>query len=250
MLATLRILLLFKKLWTLFPIFIVSTIFIAMNWSNWFVLAIAFGFFSQGIVEYCMHRFLYHDEPSIEQSAFNKLYRTHIGHHEFPTNPEFLTGGERGLFEVTVGLLLASVHTVILWPFVGLGPAMMFAIASVFVGNLAGFILYEYCHTLAHLNVKKGWLGQKITRDHLAHHYQDHHANFHVSFTAGWVDWLFGTPLDKAKAKERFDRKTLLSLGMDPDDARLVIARQTFDLPENPGVKTNNDLSKYSRPKA
>jgi hypothetical protein len=31
-------------------------------------------------------------------------------------------------------------------------------------------------------------------------------------------------------ARARFDRKTMLSLGMDPDDLRLVTARKAFGL--------------------
>ena len=54
-----------------------------------------------------------------------------------------------------------------------------------------------------------------------------------------WIDQLFGTPYDQDIAKERFDRETLLSMGMDPEDLRLVTARKAFGLPKMPGMKDN-----------
>src|SRR5690606_21845968 len=113
----------------------------------------------------------------------------------------------------------------------------LFAFVGLFLGSVSAFAFYEYCHTLAHLNVPKGWIGQKITRDHLAHHYQDHHATYHVSLGMGWIDRLFGTAHDAEVAKARFDRKTLLSMGMDPEDLRLVTARKAYGLPPKPGMK-------------
>ena len=56
----------------------------------------------------------------------------------------------------------------------------------------------------------------------------------HVSFGMGWIDRLFGTPHDRAAARARFDRKTMLSLGMDPDDLRLVTARKAYGVTKSP----------------
>ena len=44
----------------------------------------------------------------------------------------------------------------------------------------------------------------------------------------GWIDRLFGTGHDAEIAKARFDRKTMLSMGMDPEDLRLVTARKAM----------------------
>ena len=227
----------------LVPFFILGLIFTAMTWKGGYILAIVFGFFAQGLVEYVMHRYLYHKEPSDQQGDFNDQYRSHIGHHEFPNKAEFLTGGGSGLFEVKVGVGLALFYAFLLWPFLSIQAALQYGLVMMFIGHLASFFFYEYCHTLAHLKVPKGWFGINVTRSHLAHHYQDHDVNFHVSPTAAWVDWIFGTPLDKQKAKEKFDRETILSLGLNPMDARLVIARKTYGLPEKPGIREAGDLS-------
>ena len=173
MIPALRILILMPSLHRLFPLWLVGMWLLATQFSGWLILGIGYGIAMQFIVEYVMHRFLYHRAPPTDQGVFNDLYRTHIGHHEYPADPEFFTGDDHW-YAVRFGLISVVLHTLALWSAVAL-----------FVGSVSAFAFYEYCHTLAHLNVPKGWLGQKITRDHLAHHYQDHHATFHVSLGAG-----------------------------------------------------------------
>lgn len=221
------------------PLWLFGVILIALNPSWWIIPALTYGLILQFFVEYVMHRFLYHRKPPTDQGIFNALYRSHIAHHEFPTDAEYFTGGDHW-YAVKFGLIAVAIHAVLLWPFLGPQSAIFYATIILFVGSVSAFTFYEYCHTLAHLNVKKGWFGQHITRKHMAHHYQDHHATFHVSFGMEWIDHLFGTAHDKTLAKERFDRKTMLSLGMDPDDLRLVEARKAFGIKRRPGQKIQN----------
>lgn len=234
MLPAMRILFHLGSLRRLFPLWLIGIGALYYWFSPVLLFAVLYGLILQFFVEYLMHRFLLHREPPTEQSPFNALYRSHIGHHEFPNNPKFFTGGDHG-YAARFGLTSALLHTLALWPFVGLGPAALFAGVALFVGSVSAFAFYEYCHTLAHLNVKKGWFGQRVTRAHLLHHFQDHQATYHVSFGMGWIDHLFGTRHQTDIAKQRFDRETLLSMGMDPEDLRLVIARDTFGLPQKPG---------------
>ncbi|MFZ5750702.1 MAG: sterol desaturase family protein [Pseudomonadota bacterium] len=236
MLPTLRILIHMGGLQRLLPFWLVAAGLAIVFWSPWLILAFVYGVLMQFVVEYVMHRFLFHRKPPDEQSPFNALYRSHIGHHEFPTDPEFLTGDDHW-YAVRFGLVSTALHTAALWPFLGLGAAFVAAYVALFLGSVSAFAFYEYCHTLAHLNVPKGWFGRHVTREHMAHHYQDHRATFHVSFGMGWIDRLFGTPHDPDLARARFDRETVLSLGMDPEDLRLVTARKAYGLPPRPGMK-------------
>jgi hypothetical protein len=236
MIPTLRVLLHMGSLQRLFPFWLAAIALAVWAWTPWLVLAVLYGAILQFFVEYAMHRFLLHRKPPTEQGIFNHLYRSHIGHHEFPADPELFTGDDHW-YPVRFGLISVAVHTAVLWPFLGLQTAFTFAFVGLFAGSVSAFAFYEYCHTLAHLNVPKGRIGQKITRDHLAHHYQDHHATYHVSLGMGWIDRLFGTPHDAEAAKARFDRKTILSIGMDPEDLRLVTARKAYGLPPKPGMK-------------
>lgn len=233
MIPTFRVLMHMGSLQRLFPLWLLGMAVLVVWFSPILILAVIYGAVMQFVVEYVMHRFLYHRAPPTEQSVFNALYRSHIGHHEFPTKPEFFTGDDHW-YAVRFGLISIALHFVVLWPFVGAYWALLWPVTAILVGSISAFTFYEYCHTLAHLRVPKGWFGEKITRDHMAHHFQDHHATFHVSFGMGWIDRLFGTPHDRAAARARFDRKTMLSLGMDPDDLRLVTARKAYGVTKSP----------------
>ncbi|MGB1161650.1 MAG: sterol desaturase family protein [Alphaproteobacteria bacterium] len=218
-----------KNLQYLMPFYALGWVLLVLNFSPWLLLAIAWGCLLQFLFEYILHRFAYHGEPPTDQSAFSKLYRTHIAHHEFPTDPRFFAG-DAPWYGVRVAALVAVLHGLAFWPLLGLMNATVIATSATFVGGISAYLFYEYCHTLAHVSVRKGAFGQWITRTHLAHHYQDHHATFHVSAGMGWIDWVWGTAFDKARARERFDAETHGSLGMKRDDPRLVLARKELGL--------------------
>ena len=236
MIPTLKVLLAMGTLHRLFPLWLCGVAIFIFGYNHWMLLAVAYGVVLQFFVEYVMHRFLLHREPPQEQSTFNELYRSHIGHHEFPNDPEFFTGGDHW-YAFRFGLISVAIHTLALWPLFGFTPALTWSCVALFVGSISAFTFYEFCHTLAHLKVPKGWFGERVTRSHLKHHFLDHEATFHVSFGMGWIDRLFGTPYDKEIARERFDRETILSMGMDPEDLRLVTARKAFGLDRKPGGK-------------
>lgn len=230
---TLRVLMNMGTLHRLLPLWIAGVVAAVVFWTPWLLLALVYGAVMQFFVEYAMHRFLLHREPPTDQSPFNELYRSHIGHHEFPNDPEFFTGDQHW-YPVKFASKSLVVHFLILWPFVGWQMALLFPFVALTVGSVSAFTFYEYCHTLAHLNVPKGWFGERVTRSHLRHHFNDHEATYHVSFGMEWIDRLFGTKYDRAAAKERFDRDTILSMGMNPDDLRLVTARKAFGIKGHP----------------
>ena len=236
MIPTLRVLMAMGSLQRLLPFWIFGMATLIFAYSHWMLLALAYGVMLQFFVEYLMHRFLLHREPPQDQPTFNALYRSHIGHHEFPTDPEFFTGDDHW-YPVRFALKSIALHTLVLWPFVGIASAFSWSAVALFVGSVSAFAFYEYCHTLAHLKVPKGWFGQRVTRSHLVHHFQDHDATFHVSFGMGWIDRLFGTRYDQEQAKARYDRETIMSIGMDPEDLRLVTARKAFGITHKPGEK-------------
>ncbi len=231
MIPTLRVLIHMGGLQRLAPFWVLGLVLFVLNFGWHVCVAVAYGVVLQFFVEYVLHRFVYHRDPPTEQSPFNALYRAHIGHHEFPNEPEFFTGGD-DWFAVKFGVGAVVLHTLLLWPVLGLADAALFGTVALFVGSVSAFTFYEFCHTLAHLDVPKGWFGKRVTHEHLRHHFNDHDSNFHVSFGMGWIDRLFGTGHDRDVAKARFDRGTVMSLGMDPEDLRLVTARKAWGLPE------------------
>ena len=237
MIPTLRVLMHMGSLQRLAPFWLIGVGLIVVFFSPWLLLALVYGIVMQFFVEYGMHRFLLHREPPTDQGVFNQLYRSHIGHHEFPADPEFFTGDDHW-YPVRFGLISVALHTVVLWPFVGVITGFAWAYVAVFVGSVSAFAFYEYCHTLAHLNVPKGWFGRRVTQSHLRHHFNDHETVFHVSFGMEWIDRLMGTPYDRKAAKDRFDPETILSMGMDPDDLRLVTARKAYGITKHPRRRT------------
>lgn len=245
MIPTLRVLMHMGSLQRLFPFWLAGLIALAVGFSPWLLLALVYGVVMQFFVEYAMHRFLLHRKPPENQKEFNELYRSHISHHEFPNDPEFFTGDQHW-YALKFGLKSVAVHALVLWPFVGFGTGLLWAYVAVFVGSVSAFAFYEYCHTLAHLSIPKGKFGQYVTRTHLAHHYQDHHATYHVSAGMGWIDRLFGTPHDAKLARERFDRRTLLSIGMDPEDLRLITARKAYGITKMPGQRNTKSQDQAS----
>ncbi|MCK8463471.1 sterol desaturase family protein [Aliiroseovarius sp. S1339] len=244
--ATLAILVNMGSLHRLLPFWLVGVAALIYWFSPWLVLAIVYGVFAQFFVEYAMHRFLFHREPPTDQGVFNELYRSHIGHHEFPNDAEYFTGGDHW-YPVRFAMISLFIHSLILWPFLGFGTAVLTAYVALFVGSVSAYTFYEYCHTLAHVNVRKGWFGQRVTRTHLAHHFQDHEATYHVSFGMNWIDRLFGTKHDPAIARERYDRDTILSLGMDPEDLRLVTARKAFGITKVPRGKLTRQQASHTQ---
>lgn len=232
MIPTLRVLANMGTLHRLAPFWLFGIILMGLYPGWWVLAALAYGAVMQFFVEYVLHRFLMHREPPSDQSTFNDLYRSHIGHHEFPNNPEFFTGGDHW-YPVRFGLISLALHIAATSPFIGVASASIGFTVAIFVGSVSAFAFYEYCHTLAHLKIPKGWFGKKVTHSHLRHHFNDHEAVFHVSFGMGWIDRLMGTPYQADHAKERFDPATILSMGMDPEDLRLITARKAFNLPAN-----------------
>ncbi|MBM2576138.1 sterol desaturase family protein [Jannaschia sp. Os4] len=236
MIPTLRVLMHMGSLQRLLPFWLSAWAVAAWAWSPWMLLAVPYGIVLQFLVEYAMHRFLLHRAAPREQGPFTALWRSHIGHHEFPGEPEFFTGDDHW-YPVRFGLGSVALHALLLWPLLGLPAALAVAWVALFGGSVTAFAFYEYCHTLAHLDVPKGRMGRAVTQSHLRHHFNDHAATFHVSAGMGWIDRLFGTAYDRDAARARFDPETILSMGMDPEDLRLVTARKAYGIARAPRAR-------------
>ena len=154
MIETLRVLLHMGSLHRLALFWIGGAALFVGFYSPWLWAALLYGIVLQFFVEYAMHRFLLHREPPSEQSAFNALYRSHIGHHEIPGDAEFFTGDDHW-YPVRFGLVSVALHVAVIgWVF-GFATVAIWASVALFVGSVSAFAFYEYCHTLAHLNVPR-----------------------------------------------------------------------------------------------
>ncbi|MFN6980063.1 MAG: fatty acid hydroxylase, partial [Gemmobacter sp.] len=79
-----------------------------------------------------------------------------------------------------------------------------------------------------HLTVDKTAVERHVTRLHAAHHFRDTGRWFHVTAGGAVIDRAFGTAIDRADLAGQARSAFIRTLGMRPDDPRLVAARARF----------------------
>lgn len=202
-----------------------SLIAMAMAAPFWAWLLVPMGIGAQMLNEYNLHRFIFHLPPPRQQWAFDLLYQAHYGHHDFPTN--------HGLFFVPiwVALPMLVVNLAIAWAIGALiapGAGIWIALSVVGVGGVATFLSYEWFHMTAHLSVPKLWAERHVTKLHNQHHFRDFSKWFHVSPGGELIDRAMGTAIDREALKAQQRIEFIRTLGMRPDDPRLIAARERF----------------------
>ncbi|MBR9863728.1 MAG: sterol desaturase family protein [Rhodobacteraceae bacterium] len=202
-----------------------AIIFTALNWEPVFLLLIPAGIGGQMLTEYSIHRHIFHLPPPRNQRLFDLLYLCHYGHHDFPTNTK--------LFFVPIWFMLPVLVAGFLFywaifALLGFASALPMAVAFVFVGHVLTFLGYEWYHMTAHLNIRKFAPEVAVTRRHNIHHFKDFTRMFHVSYGGQIIDRAMGTAIDP-DTRERLSRSEFIrTLGMKPDDPRLIRARERF----------------------
>ena len=191
----------------------------------WVWLLVPLGIGAQMLNEYNLHRFVFHLPPPKRQWAFDLLYQAHYGHHDFPTN--------HGLFFVPVWVAVPVLvfNFSIAWAIaalIGLPFAFEIATAIVVVGGVCTFLGYEWFHMTAHLNIPKTWVERHVTTLHNQHHFRDFAKWFHVSPGGEVIDRMMGTAIDRETLKSQQRIEFIRTLGMRPDDQRLIAARARF----------------------
>src|SRR6476660_10620920 len=154
-----------------------------------FVLALfAFGILIWTLLEYVIHRCVFHYEPKSRWGKFLH-FLLHGVHHDYPND------ASRLVMPPVVSIPLALFfYLILLGIFRGLAPA-------VFAGLITGYLFYDMVHYATHhFPMKRGvWLWLK--KYHMRHHYQDDHVGYGVSSPL-W-DYVFGTKAaDKGEITE------------------------------------------------
>jgi hypothetical protein len=189
----------------------------------WFLIPL--GIAAQMLNEYNLHRYVFHLPPPQQQWAFDLLYQAHYGHHDFPTN--------HGLFfvPVWVALPILAFNFCLVWgicALIGLPSAMFIAVAIVVVGGVLTFLGYEWFHMTSHLNIPKTKVERYVTTLHNQHHFRDFTKWFHVSPGGEVIDRMMGTAIDRDTLKSQQRVEFMRTLGLSPDDKRLISARNKF----------------------
>lgn len=190
----------------------------------WVWLLVPFGVLLQMLNEYSIHRYLFHFKAPSKQWQFDLLYQVHYGHHDFPTNKK--------LFFVPVWFAIPMLcfNFLALWLALSFITALALPIAAavILVGGVGTFLFYEWFHMTAHVNVPKVWVERHVTTLHNQHHFRDFSKWFHVSPGGQIIDRAMGTAIDREALKSQQRREFIRTMGLRPDDPRLVSSRLRF----------------------
>jgi len=139
---------------------------------------VALGLLIWTLVEYTMHRYIFHYQPA---SGWGKRlhFLLHGVHHDYPQD------ASRLVMPPIVSVPLALVfYGLFLGVFGGLAPA-------VFAGLLVGYLCYDMIHYATHHFSMKRGVGLWLKQYHMRHHYKDDHTGYGVSSPL-W-DYVFRT---------------------------------------------------------
>eukprot|EP00062_Callorhinchus_milii_P018941 gi/632972960/ref/XP_007902915.1/ PREDICTED: fatty acid 2-hydroxylase [Callorhinchus milii] len=150
-----------------------------------------FGMFLWSLVEYLIHRFVFHMNPPASNYYLITLhFMLHGQHHKSPFD------GSRLVFppvpaSLVVGLFLGAFHLLI--------PGVIGL--SIFVGGLGGYVVYDMVHYYLHYgSPKKGSYLYGLKAYHVKHHFEHQKAGFGIT-TRLW-DYPFRTSIPE----ETFDK--------------------------------------------
>jgi sterol desaturase/sphingolipid hydroxylase (fatty acid hydroxylase superfamily) len=147
---------------------------------------LALGVLIWTLVEYAMHRWVFHYEPKSRLgNQFHFLL--HGVHHDYPKD------ATRLVMPPVVSIPLALLfYGLFLLVFGRIAPAA-------FAGFLTGYLFYDMVHYATHhFTMKRGiWLWLK--KYHMRHHYDDDHVSYGVSSPL-W-DYVFGTRAPRQKTE-------------------------------------------------
>lgn len=192
---------------------------------RWLLALVPLGIAAQMLNEYAMHRFLFHWPPPRRQWRFDLLYQAHYGHHDFPTNHR--------LFFVPwwVALPMLAVHftvVALVGGWLAPGHALQVAAAVTLTGGVGTFLAYEWFHMTAHLPGPKTAVERRVATLHNQHHFRDFSRWFHVSPGGEVIDRALGTAIARDALRGRQRAEFMRTLGLPPDDPRLIAARRRF----------------------
>ena len=139
------------------------------------------------LIEYILHRFVFHYHPDTEKGK-RINYVLHGNHHEYPRDKERL------FMPAAPSLLLASMFFFLFYLIVGKN------VFAFFPGFMLGYLIYGTMHFAIHAwNPPFKWM-KGLWRNHHLHQYKHTDMGFGVSST--FWDHVFGTMFDLKKEKE------------------------------------------------
>jgi dihydroceramide fatty acyl 2-hydroxylase len=144
------------------------------------VVLLGCGFLSWGLIEYVLHRFIFHYDAR-SRVGRKLLYHAHISHHE---NPEATS---RHLASLFLSTPVGGAYWLLAWAATGSWPAASYLL----IGMAAGYLSYQVLHFHCHHGRSRLRLLRYLRQYHLLHHYKTPEQRFGV--TSPLFDLVFGT---------------------------------------------------------
>lgn len=138
------------------------------------------GVLTWGLIEYCLHRLVFHFEAKTEKGR-NFVYALHLSHHADPKAMDDLFASLRLSLPLALLYCLMAFAITRNWQ----------AVVYLFIGLTAGYFTYEFLHYQAHHRAPRLRVFRYLKRYHLLHHHQSSALRFGV--TSPIFDYLFGT---------------------------------------------------------
>jgi sterol desaturase/sphingolipid hydroxylase (fatty acid hydroxylase superfamily) len=171
----------------------VACIYATVNDARFKPIASVFGFVSGvlawTLIEYLLHRYVFHIAPDSSYDSKLKQFMVHGYHHEFPNDRMRLVAPL--LLSVPIALVIAAAYFALfdryhwmIW----------------FAGTTLGYIAYDWVHYYTHHFRPTTRLGRYLRRYHMEHHYKDSDSHFGISSPL-W-DFVFGTAKSKGEASD------------------------------------------------
>ena len=137
------------------------------------------GYVTWTLVEYWLHRVVFHFEP--ERGLGARLHwMLHGVHHDHPNDPLRL------VMPPSASVPLALAFCLVFWLVLGAGDAPAFS-----AGFLGGYLAYDMVHYHVHHHQPRTRVGRRLRELHMRHHFQDDERGFGVS--APYWDRVFRT---------------------------------------------------------
>ncbi|WP_349239776.1 sterol desaturase family protein [Patulibacter sp. SYSU D01012] len=154
-----------------------------------FALLFALGFALWGLVEYWVHRVVFHIEPE-EGFGARLHWMVHGVHHDHPNDPLRL------VMPPAVSVPGIALFTLLFALALGTGAGL-----AVAAGFTLGYVVYDTTHHHLHHHRPRTRAGRWLREAHMRHHFQDDHAGFGIS--SPWWDVVFRTLPRKGGNKAR-----------------------------------------------
>jgi hypothetical protein len=149
--------------------------------SRWnILLLLVCGVLSWGLIEYGLHRFVFHYHAR-SRVGHKILYQVHLSHHE---NPESISKLFASLYLSTP---IATAYWLVAWFVTGSWAAASY----LFIGMASGYFYYEWLHFQCHHRKSRLRVLRFLRKYHLQHHHKTPDLRFGV--TSPLFDLVFGT---------------------------------------------------------